>query len=191
MSGRKPTRAESDGIIEFVQPLVARGLRKSLIKKAFGKMAAEGQPEYGVGPRQIEEYISRAIKANAVVAAKPKKWWGDFITLQMAADMNDPKATKGDRARTAVVICKMKGLYAPLQHEHSGHDGEPIKIKEVVVLEDANFYGNESRLRDLSGGSSAKTNGPPTADSGRPGEVQTDGVRKAVGKNGDGAASGD
>lgn len=119
----RATKAELDRRYAFVMEMVGRRYRNGQIKKATAK-------EFGIAPRTVEGYISRA-REELIGAYKPAD--PSLAAAQSRETylrvIRDPKSRGTEIVRAQEALDRLEDRVKPIRHEHSGPEGEPIKAE--------------------------------------------------------------
>lgn len=137
----KPTLDEQNERLDVVIRGLGRGLRKSQVKRLLKQHIENKNKERQVlgitrlAPipcgRTLEEYVARARKEIERDEQRPKpELAAEMVNICMGV-LEDPASTKVAILRAVREICRIRGLYSPIEHRHAGSDASdtPIKIE--------------------------------------------------------------
>lgn len=135
----KPTQEEIEKRIDICVQYLGRKTPKSVIKQRLNVL-------YGVGPRTVEAYLSRARKKIMQAVGRTR---ADLVADSVAtytAIIADPDTSASDRIRAQERIDKVLGLEAAFKVDVS--IDQPPDVIEVVV-ENREELGEFVRFREL------------------------------------------
>ena len=136
----RPTDDELEEKVEFVMHLESLALKMGQIKREFRK-------QYGDTPHStIVDYIGRA-RARMRESVKESR---EDITAKAInryeGIFRDPAASPMERIRAQERIDKIHGIEAPTRAEHSGVDGGPIQIEQLIAASELTAIDVERAL---------------------------------------------
>lgn len=136
----KPDDEEMEERVEFMSKLMALDLRKGHLRREF-------QKQYGpVSHQTLSRYESRARARNLESLNRPKPEWVSESIEYYREIAQDPATEPRDRIKARERIDKLLGLEAPARTEHSGVDGGPIQIEQLIAASELTAIDVERAL---------------------------------------------
>lgn len=123
----RPTDEEVEERVEFVMQLEARALLPGQLKREF-------REKYGDVPhRTIMEYVARARAIFQQTKLERREELANRAIARYEEIMRSFDSSPSDRIRAQERIDKIWGVEAPTRTEHSGIDGGPIQIEQLIA----------------------------------------------------------
>lgn len=135
-----PTKDEVEDRIEYIMELEAQALLPGQIKRAFREKFGD------VHHITINEYRLRArARLSESIRAKREELVERAVS-RYEGIFRDPASDNNARIRAQERIDKIWGIEAPTRAEHSGVDGGPIQIEQLIAASELTAIDVERAL---------------------------------------------
>lgn len=136
MSAKRPATKATDDLIDLAEQALAQRLLKGDVKRLIRARFIQSNPGKTICPRTLESIITAARKRLVELTGRTREDRINDSMLFYESMVRNSGAPVRDRIRAQESIDRLLGLNAPLRHEVTGKDGDPLQV-DLAALTDA------------------------------------------------------